>query len=178
MTLAALDYETKDTYTVTVTATDPDGESDAISVTITVTNEDEAGTVTFSGAPQVGVVLTASLMDLDGNESGMEWQWARDDGAGGDFVDIAGETSAAYTPVAEDEGKLLRATVAYADGAGADGAMGETSAAVSADVRTRDEIRLEIEEAILAAVLPDGIDDAERSAIEQLILEFALTPSS
>ena len=44
--------------------------------------------------------------------------------------------------------------------------------------RTRDAIRLEIEQAILDAVLSAGIDDAERSAIEQLILEFALTPSS
>ena len=41
MTLAALDYETKASYSVTVTATDPDGLSDSIDVTITVTDVDE-----------------------------------------------------------------------------------------------------------------------------------------
>ena len=41
MTLAALDYETKATYSVTVTASDSGGLSDSIDVTITVTNVDE-----------------------------------------------------------------------------------------------------------------------------------------
>ena len=41
MTLAALDYETKATYSVTVTASDSGGLSDSIDVTITVTNEDD-----------------------------------------------------------------------------------------------------------------------------------------
>ena len=47
MTLAALDYETKASYSVTVTATDPDSAATSIDVTITVTNEDEMGRVTF-----------------------------------------------------------------------------------------------------------------------------------
>ena len=38
MTKAALDYETKDSYSVTVTASDSGGLSDSIDVTITVTN--------------------------------------------------------------------------------------------------------------------------------------------
>ena len=42
MTLAALDYETKDTYSVTVTASDSGGLSDSIDVTITVTDVVEA----------------------------------------------------------------------------------------------------------------------------------------
>ena len=41
MTLAALDYETKRTYSVTVTASDSGGLSDSIDVTITVTDVDE-----------------------------------------------------------------------------------------------------------------------------------------
>ena len=131
MTSAALDYETRATYTVTVRATDPDGESDAISVTVTVTNVDEPGTVSLAGDPQVGVELTASLADIDGNVSGEAWQWARDDGEGGDFEDIADATSEAYTPVAEDEGKLLRATVTYTDGEGAGKSAMATSAAVA-----------------------------------------------
>ena len=44
MTLAALDYETKATYSVTVTASDSGGLSDSIDVAITVTDVDEAGT--------------------------------------------------------------------------------------------------------------------------------------
>ena len=47
MTVAALDYETKATYSVTVTASDSGGLSDSIDVTITVTNVDEMGRVTF-----------------------------------------------------------------------------------------------------------------------------------
>ena len=42
MTLAALDYETKDTYSVTVTARDSGGLRDSIDVTITVTDVDDA----------------------------------------------------------------------------------------------------------------------------------------
>ena len=42
MTLAALDYETKATYSVTVTASDSGGLSDSIDVTITVTDVNEA----------------------------------------------------------------------------------------------------------------------------------------
>ena len=38
MTQAALDYETKNAYTVTVAASDSGGLSDSIDVTITVTN--------------------------------------------------------------------------------------------------------------------------------------------
>ena len=41
MTLAALDYEIKPTYSVTVTASDSGGLSDSIDVTITVTDVDE-----------------------------------------------------------------------------------------------------------------------------------------
>ena len=41
MTKAALDYETKATYSVTVTASGPGGLSDSIDVTITVTDVDE-----------------------------------------------------------------------------------------------------------------------------------------
>ena len=40
-TSAALDYETKDTYSVVVKATDPDGLSGTIDVTINVTDVDE-----------------------------------------------------------------------------------------------------------------------------------------
>ena len=123
-------------YSVTVVAND--GTYTAmLNVTVTVTNVDERGTVSLSGgAPEVGVELTASLDDPDGNVSGEAWQWARDDGEGGDFEDIAGATSAAYTPVADDEGKLLRATVTYTDGEGA-GKTAEAATSASGGRRRR-----------------------------------------
>ena len=114
---APTDANTDNVYSVTVVAND--GSSTAmLNVTVTVTNVDEPGTVSLTGDPQVGVELTASLADLDGNVSGMAWQWARDDGAGGDFEDIAGATSAAYTPDADDVGRLLRVRVTYTDDEG------------------------------------------------------------
>ena len=103
MTLAALDYETKFTYSVTVTASDSGGLSDSIDVTITVTNEDEMGRVTFwrNGADatvaaiMVGDMLSGLAEDPDGNVgdtppitdmypdiNGATWQWAQDHDAG------------------------------------------------------------------------------------------------
>ena len=76
MTLAALDYETKASYSVTVTASDSGGLSDSIDVTITVTNVDEMGRVTFwrdgadatTAAIMVGDMLGGlAVDDPDGN---------------------------------------------------------------------------------------------------------------
>ena len=200
MTLAALDYETKATYSVTVTASDSGGLSDSIDVTITVTNEDEMGRVTFwrggadatTAAIMVGDELGGAVDDSDGNPGDTfpiamytrianvtSWQWARSM----DMTDweVIG-TDGMYTVIDDDAGYYLRATAMYTDGHGPEKtAIGRSESAVT-DVdeadRTRDAIRLEIEQAILDALLSAGIDDAERSAIEQLILEFALTPSS
>ena len=59
MTLAALDFETKPTYSVTVTASDSGGLSDSIDVTVTVTDVDE------------DVVPADPLVDkYDANENG------------------------------------------------------------------------------------------------------------
>ena len=67
-TKAALDYETKPSYTVTVSVRDSKDDAgnsdtkddDTITVTITVTNVDEDGEVTFSSnQPQVDTPLTA-----------------------------------------------------------------------------------------------------------------------
>jgi hypothetical protein len=79
MTLAALDYETKATYSVTVTASDSGGLSDSIDVTITV------------------------MMDS--------------------WMDIAGETNAAYTVTEGDTGYYLRVMATYTDAVGTDTAM-------------------------------------------------------
>ena len=84
-TLAALDYETKATYSVMVTATDPDSASDMITVTITVTNVDEPG----DGDPVGGECCPHDAAagwrhnhgglwrTTDGGVTGEMWQWSR-----------------------------------------------------------------------------------------------------
>ena len=136
-------------------------------------------------APQVGDTITGAVMDPDGGVTGESWQWSRTTTPAmmDSWMDIAGETNAAYTVTEGDTGYYLRVMATYTDAVGTDTAMEYSMptmmvTAVDEADRTRDAIRLEIEQAILDAVLSAGIDDAERSAIEQLILEFALTPSS
>ena len=144
MTLAALDYETKDTYSVTVTASDSGGLSDSIDVTITVTNVDEPGAVNLSSqAPVVGIALTASLADDDDEITEMTWQWASLDAMDGTFTPIEGATSSIYTPVAGDVGKHLRATASYTDGEGSGKSERATSANMVTAADTRDPLLAE-----------------------------------
>ena len=107
MTKAALDYETKATYSVMVTATDPDSASDMIAVTITVTNVDEMGEVTLwagmdalTMAPQVGDTITGAVMDPDGGETVESWQWARtmDTANMSSWMEITGEMGRVTQP--------------------------------------------------------------------------------
>ena len=117
-TRAALDYEAKSSYSVTVRATDTGNLSDTITVTISVTNVEEPGRVALAPAhPQVGTEVTATLTDPDGSLSGVTWQWARSADKSA-WTDIQGATDAAYTPVAADLDKFLRATASYTDGHG------------------------------------------------------------
>ena len=135
-TKAALDYETKSSYSVEVSvrdskAADGTGDSaadDTITVTVTITNVDEAETVTLSSVqPQVGTALTATLEDPDGGVSGETWVWARFIDPNSGWTDITGATSDSYTPVADDLGKYLRVTVSYTDGHGSGKSAREVS---------------------------------------------------
>ena len=152
---AAPDYEKpgdadKDNvYEVTVEATDGVGNTGTKNVKVTVTNMEEEGTVTMSQLqPRVGVAITASVTDLDGDVSNVTWQWSRDTSATGGFTDIiAKATSATYKPVADDavvtgadshEAMFLRATAMYTDGEGEDKTANGTSAnLVEVDTRNR-----------------------------------------
>ena len=128
-TVAPLDYETKDQYRVIVLVTDGEdvtGASDSnaedvrITVTINVTNVDEAGKVTLSASqPQVGTAVTATLEDPDRSIAGESWQWQKSGSRTGNYTNISGATSASYTPVTDDAGSFLKATVSYTDGEGA-----------------------------------------------------------
>ena len=146
---AAPDYEKpgdadKDNvYEVTVEATDAVSNTGTKNVKITVTNVEEDGTVTMSQLqPRVGVAITASVTDLDGDVSNVTWQWSRDASAAGDFDDdIAKATSATYKPVMGDfdpNPMFLRATAMYTDGFGeGESAMGVSANAVDEDTRNR-----------------------------------------
>ena len=144
MTLDALDYETKRTYSVTVTASDSGGLSGSIDAMVMVTNVDEMGEVTLwagmdalTMAPQVGDTITGAVMDPDGNPGDMPpiamdttindvtWQWSRtmDTADMNSWMDIQDATAAAYMVTAGDTGYYLRVMATYTDAAGTDMAM-------------------------------------------------------
>ena len=126
-TKAALDYETKDSYTVTVSVRDskdangdPDTADDhVITVTIEVINLEEPGEVTFSSTqPQIETELTAILDDPDGSLSSITWEWETSSDGVSNWTVISGETSDSYTPVETNVGKYLQVTASYDDGQG------------------------------------------------------------
>ena len=114
--------EDRNVYRVTVEASG--GTHD---VAVTVIDVDEAGTVSIDRPqPQASRLLGASLSDEDEGVSAQTWQWARSaDGA--IWVNIEGATSPRRSPVPDDVGTYLRATVTYSDKFGSD----KTASAIS-----------------------------------------------
>ena len=145
---ATPDYETKASYVISITVTDGEDAmgvaetgtpttDDTVSVTITVTDVEETGVVALSPAtPQVDTEATASVSDPDGSVSAVTWQWSKSDTANGAFTDITGETNAAYTPVAADLNKYLKATASYTDGRGSGKSAESTPAQVVGSLHT------------------------------------------
>ena len=139
-TSEALNFETKSTYSLSVEVHDGrDGSGitstaidDTQPVTITVENVEEPGTVTLTTDTetiQARVPVTATLDD-DDEPFGVSWQWSRSPNGRTGWVNIAGATSATYTPTLEDAGNYIRATASYTDGHGPN----KTANAVSARV--------------------------------------------
>ena len=145
-----LDYEIKVLYTVTVSVSDGKdahgntdlGVDDAIGVTISVVDVEEDGNVLLSPlSPQVGEMMTASVMDPDNymsiDDLGLvpasaveSWVWERSDNSDGPWVTIANITTASYAPVVADIGNYLRGTATYTDRRG----PGKTASGVSEEV--------------------------------------------
>ena len=153
-TQAALDYETKSSYTVTVTASD--GTLTAtVDVTVTVTNIDEAGTVTLStNQPPARAEITAALTDPDEGVTGAVWQWERSSDGNTDWAGI-GTSSPSYTPVDGDVGYHLRATASYTDGHG----PGKTAQAASTQaVRAGANRPPEFDSATAAREVPENTE--------------------
>ncbi len=92
-------------------------------------NNRPTGEPTISGTAQVGQLLTAhtsGIADDDGLDNATyTYQWVANDGT--TDTDIAGETDATYTLVADDEGKTIKVRVTIIDDAGNEATL--TSAA-------------------------------------------------
>ena len=125
---APTDLDMDNMYMVTVMA-EAGGEMDKMDVTVTVTNVEEmgevtlwAGTVALTVPPQVGDTITGAVMDDDGGVTVESWQWSRSMDMN-TWMDIDGETNAAYMVTAGDTGYHLRVMATYTDAVGSDTAM-------------------------------------------------------
>ena len=128
MTKAALDYESKASYSVIVTATDPDGEAVSVDITITVTDVDERIGVSGSTASDyaengTGPVATYTATDPAGEtieDGSITWSLEGDDA--GDFDISAGgvltfKNAPDYeAPVDADPDNIYEVTVKASDG--------------------------------------------------------------
>ena len=96
-------------------------------------NSPATGAPTISGTAQVGETLTADtsrIADADGlSNVQYEHQWLADDAA------IAGATGFTYTPVAADEGKVIKVQVSFTDDEGNEESLtsGATAAVAAAE---------------------------------------------
>ena len=135
---AAIDYETKASYSINIGVADGEDANgvietsistdDTVAVTINVNNLEEEGTVALSTSqPQIGVSVTATLTDPDGGITGQTWQWSRGDTASGPFTDVNEATSSSYMPVQADAGKHLMVSVTYSDAQGPDKSAAKTA---------------------------------------------------
>ena len=133
----ALDFEypadvnADNVYVIEIVADDGHGVIVRMDLEITVTNVDEATVALSNTNPRVNSQLTATLSDPNGNPTAVSWQWQRaDTPANPAWGNISGATSATYTAVTADLGKVLRAVVRYENEVGADQVV--QSAATSA----------------------------------------------
>ena len=123
----ALDYETKQSYSLVLSVTDREDEDgnpqtnhtvdDTVQITVNVLNVEEPGRLVINPVSlEQGINATASLTDPDGSLSNINWQWSRSDSGTGPFSDITEENGPNYVPVLPDKNKFLRIRVSYDDG--------------------------------------------------------------
>ena len=101
-------------YQVTVQAS-AGQQSAALDVIVTVENADDPGVVSLDeSSPQVGVPLTAELIDQDGGVREVNWQWqgqAPDATTWTTLSSTSGSAQSSYTPQVTQLGWALRAVV-------------------------------------------------------------------
>ena len=123
--------------TVTVRAASTQAPAAYAEVVITVSfavqqqtaNNPATGAPTITGTAQVGETLTADTSGI-GDDDGLtnvsySYQWIANDGT--TDTDISGETDAAYTLVADDEGKTIKVKVTFTDDARNEEALTSTA---------------------------------------------------
>ncbi len=102
-------------------------------------NTAATGLPTVSGAPQVGVMLTADVSGIN-DEDGLtnvsyDYQWIRNDGTSD--TDLQDATASTYTPSVSDVGKTIKVRVTFKDDAeNAESQTSEATAEVLATVPT------------------------------------------
>ena len=141
----ALDFEypadvnADNVYVIEIVADDGHGVIVRMDLEITVTDIDEPGSLIISVSnPRVGWELAATLTDPDGNPATVTWQWQRADApANPVWTNISGATSATYTAVAGDLGKVLRVVVHYQN---EDGVDQEVQSATTSAVRAANQL--------------------------------------
>ena len=123
-------FEDQSTFSITIVATSGEGNRllrSRLDVTVHVIDDEDPGTVTLSQRePQVGQTVVATVSDPDGGVTVTEWTWATvaEDGnaclaaTDGNWADIDGVSSAAYTPDMDNVNFCLRATPTYTDDQG------------------------------------------------------------
>ena len=150
-------------------------KSSSVGVAVIVEDMEEQGTVTIDlRQPEIGILLTASATDLDGDSSATppvtdmsvapEFQWARSKVSPPDtenenhWNNITEVGAATYTPVPADNDRYLRVQATYADRRG----PGKTAKGV-----TEFPVRM----AITANGSPDIIDDGMRTIAETAMVD-------
>ena len=122
-TRAALDYETRNSYTISVEVRDgknPEGEpdrrrDDSIRVTINIINRDDPGWVTLSApTPRVDQPIEAALTDPDGDTTSIVWVWEISADLDS-WTPIPDATTSTFTPTPSDADQYLRVTATYGD---------------------------------------------------------------
>ena len=129
-----VDADQDNTYEFTVTARSGSIE-DSIEVMVSVNNADEDGAVTLSPTRgSVGGRITATVTDVDGEVTGVFWEWLRSADGSTNWITIIGAGSDSYTATADDVGYYLQAVASYEDPEGSGkSATAKTTAAVVAD---------------------------------------------
>ena len=172
MTLAALDYETKSTYSVTVTARDSGGLSDSIGVTVTVTDVDETPVITGDAAPNYaenGTGPVATYSATDPGSATITWSLEGDDAA--DFeISSGGELTFKSSPDYEaeadaDRDNAYEVTVVVSDPAGNEARM-----EVTITVTDVDEMQPAVDR--LAQYDADDSDAIEKDEVIQAINDY------
>ena len=128
---------------------------------------DQRGAVTLTTeVPDVGIAVTATLADADGNVTGAVWQWQSSISTGTpSWSEISDADEVSYTPVAADEGKLLRTMVSYDD------AIGSARSAVSASTQTvgkPGEVSLDSTIPVVGVALAATLTDADGTVADQV----------